>query len=49
MVGMMAAMDLHVRAARPRIGADGLLYESARTYYDAYAGSEAQRAGCCAA
>lgn len=40
MVGMMPAMDLHVRAARPEDPADGLLYESARAYYDAYAGGE---------
>ena len=37
---MMPAMDLHVRAARPDDPAAGLLYESARAYYDAYAGGE---------
>ena len=37
---MMPAMDLHVRAARPEDPAAGLLYESARAYYDAYAGGE---------
>lgn len=37
---MMPAMDLHVRAARPDDPAAGLLYESARAYYDAYAGAE---------
>jgi ribosomal protein S18 acetylase RimI-like enzyme len=42
MVGMMPAVDLHVRAARPDDPADGLLYESARAYYDAYAGGEAR-------
>lgn len=36
---MMPAMDVHVRAARPEDPADGLLYESARAYYDAYAGN----------
>jgi GNAT superfamily N-acetyltransferase len=40
MVGMMPAVDLHVRAARPDDPADGLLYESAGAYYDAYAGGE---------
>src|ERR671933_537087 len=31
-------MELTVRAARPSDAAAGLLYESARPYYDAYAG-----------
>lgn len=34
-------MDLQVRPARPDDPAAGLLYESARSYYDAYAGGEA--------
>jgi ribosomal protein S18 acetylase RimI-like enzyme len=36
-------MDLHVRPARPGDALAGLLYESARPYYDAYAGT-AERA-----
>jgi ribosomal protein S18 acetylase RimI-like enzyme len=36
-----AAMDLTVRPAAPDDGGDALLYESARHYYDAYAGDEA--------
>ena len=35
-------MDSQVRAARPEDPAAGLLYESARPYYDAYAGGEAR-------
>jgi ribosomal protein S18 acetylase RimI-like enzyme len=35
-------MELTVRAARPQDDAAGLLYESARPYYDAYAGDEAR-------
>src|SRR4051794_30843138 len=35
-------MELTVRAARPHDDAAGLLYESARPYYDAYAGDEAR-------
>ena len=38
----MTDMDLTVRAARPQDDAAALLYESARPYYDAYAGSEAR-------
>jgi ribosomal protein S18 acetylase RimI-like enzyme len=34
-------MDLTVRPAAPDDGGDALLYESARHYYDAYAGDEA--------
>jgi ribosomal protein S18 acetylase RimI-like enzyme len=36
----MPDMDLLVRPARSADRADGLLYESARPYYDAYAGGE---------
>jgi GNAT superfamily N-acetyltransferase len=35
-------MELLVRPARPQDTAAGLLYESARPYYDAYAGDEAR-------
>jgi ribosomal protein S18 acetylase RimI-like enzyme len=35
-------MELTVRPARPSDAAAGLLYESARPYYDAYAGGEAR-------
>jgi ribosomal protein S18 acetylase RimI-like enzyme len=35
-------MELIVRAARPEDPADALLYESAKPYYDAYAGDEAR-------
>lgn len=38
----MNDMDLTVRAARPHDGAAALLYESARPYYDAYAGGGAR-------
>jgi ribosomal protein S18 acetylase RimI-like enzyme len=37
---MMTQMELRVRPATPADPADGLLYESARPYYDAYAGDE---------
>lgn len=37
----MTHIDVHVRPATPADGADRLLYESARPYYDAYAGDEA--------
>jgi ribosomal protein S18 acetylase RimI-like enzyme len=38
----MAGMALIVRAARPEDRAGALLYESAKPYYDAYAGTEAR-------
>jgi ribosomal protein S18 acetylase RimI-like enzyme len=38
----MADMDVLVRPAAVTDRADGLLYESARPYYDAFAGSEAR-------
>lgn len=38
---MMTQMELQVRPATPADAADGLLYESARDSYDAYAGGEA--------
>ena len=38
----MPRMELIVRPARPEDPADELLYESARPYYDAYAGDEAR-------
>jgi ribosomal protein S18 acetylase RimI-like enzyme len=39
---MMTHMPLAVRPATPADPADGLLYASAKPYYDAYAGSEAR-------
>jgi ribosomal protein S18 acetylase RimI-like enzyme len=39
---MMTDMSLAVRPATPTDPADGLLYLSAKPYYDAYAGSEAR-------
>jgi GNAT superfamily N-acetyltransferase len=41
MGAMMTQMELRVRPATPTDPVDGLLYESARPYYDAYAGGEA--------
>ena len=38
----MTHMSLAVRPAAPTDPADGLLYASAKPYYDAYAGSEAR-------
>jgi ribosomal protein S18 acetylase RimI-like enzyme len=38
----MPSMQLIVRPARPEDPADELLYESAKPYYDAYAGDEAR-------
>jgi ribosomal protein S18 acetylase RimI-like enzyme len=40
MVAIMSYMDVLVRPATTADRADGLLYESARPYYDAYAGAE---------
>jgi ribosomal protein S18 acetylase RimI-like enzyme len=41
-VGMMPGMPIAVRPATPADPVHELLYESARPYYDAYAGSEAR-------
>jgi ribosomal protein S18 acetylase RimI-like enzyme len=49
MAGMMTQMQVHVRSATPADHADGLLYESARPYYDAYAGQESRARGLLAA
>lgn len=40
MVAIMSQMEVTVRPATATDRADGLLYESARPYYDAYAGRE---------
>ena len=37
-MGIMPAMEVVVRAARPSDPADGLLFASAAPYYTAYAG-----------
>jgi ribosomal protein S18 acetylase RimI-like enzyme len=42
MVAIMSQMEVLVRPATRSDRADGLLYESARPYYDAYAGREAK-------
>src|SRR3954466_1521899 len=42
MVAIMSQMEVVVRPAAESDRADGLLYESARPYYDAYAGREAR-------
>jgi ribosomal protein S18 acetylase RimI-like enzyme len=42
MVAIMSQMEVLVRPATTADRADGLLYESARPYYDAYAGAEAR-------
>jgi ribosomal protein S18 acetylase RimI-like enzyme len=42
MVAIMSQMEVVVRPATATDRADGLLYESARPYYDAYAGREAK-------
>jgi ribosomal protein S18 acetylase RimI-like enzyme len=42
MVAIMSHMEVLVRPATRTDRADGLLYESARPYYDAYAGREAK-------
>jgi ribosomal protein S18 acetylase RimI-like enzyme len=41
MAGMMADMPITVRPATPADRTDALLYEAARPYWDAFAGSEA--------
>jgi ribosomal protein S18 acetylase RimI-like enzyme len=42
MVAIMSQMEVLVRPATATDHADGLLYESARPYYDAYAGEESR-------
>jgi ribosomal protein S18 acetylase RimI-like enzyme len=42
MVAIMSQMEVLVRPAAATDRADGLLYESARPYYDAYAGRESR-------
>jgi ribosomal protein S18 acetylase RimI-like enzyme len=42
MVAIMSQMEMLVRPATTADRADGLLYESARPYYDAYAGRESR-------
>jgi ribosomal protein S18 acetylase RimI-like enzyme len=42
MAGIMTHMDVTVRPATTADGGAGLLYESARPYYDAFAGHEAR-------
>jgi ribosomal protein S18 acetylase RimI-like enzyme len=46
---MMTQMSFALRPATPADPADALLYDSAKPYYDAYAGSEARARGLLAA